>query len=65
MGNNMKSIETLIKLSKNPFYKLSEEEAEILTNYMNQKYTNTVKHTVTFDKNIKAINKHKTGLSHE
>ena len=57
----MKSIETILKLSKNPFYKLSDEELDILYEYNE----NILKHSTKFEKNNQTIVKHKTYLDEE
>ena len=57
----MKTIETILKLSKNPFYKLSEEELDILREYNE----NLVRHNADFEKDYSYFNKHKTYLEVE
>ena len=57
----MKSIETILKLSKNPFYIMSKEDLDILYEYNE----NLVKHSTYFEKNNQKIDKHKAYLEVE
>lgn len=58
-----KSIETILKLSKNPSYKLAEEEIDALRKHNAQ--FNTVRHSTDFKKEDGEIKKHDTELAEE
>lgn len=58
-----KSIDTILKLSKNPSYKLTEEELEALRKHNTQ--FSPVRHSTDFKKEDGVIEKHDTGLVEE
>lgn len=59
-----KSIETLLKLSTNPNYRITKEEMDRLREY-HQTDFNRVKHSTEFKKEDGTIEKHDTELVEE
>ena len=59
-----KSIETLLKLSANPNYRLTQEEMNRLREY-HQTDFNRVKHSTEFKKDHGVVEKHDTELTEE
>ena len=58
-----KSIETILRLSKNPSYRLTEEEIETLKKHNAQ--FETYKHSTDFKKDDGKVKKHDTELKEE
>lgn len=59
----IKSIETILKLSKNPRYRLTEEELEELRKHNTQ--FSPVRHSTDFKKDDGVVEKHDTELAEE
>lgn len=65
MANDNMSYEQLEKLSKNPFYTLSEEQLRLLEEYRAKHYNTPRRHTNKFSKHNFNLNKHQFKLSED
>lgn len=61
----MKTIEQIIALTKNPHYKLSDEELNILLNHQNEQYSKNKKSDASFKKATGSFKKHETDVEQE